>query len=211
MTKTEYLNQLQKYLKRLPKADYENAMEHFTEYFEEAGPEKEERVMQELGTPREAAADLLKNLLDRDLNPLVETEGGKTFLDGREKERHSAGGTVLIACLAVMAAPIAAPLAFAAVVLLLAVVLVLLCCILAVFLFGVSGVAVGVKLLLRGIVALPYSISGAGMIIGTGMIGIGGSMLLFALTFILCAGTGKMIALLIQWIISKSAKKKVME
>lgn len=207
MTKTEYLNQLQKYLKRLPKADYENAMEHFTEYFEEAGPEREEQVMQELGTPREAAADLLKNLLDRELTPLGETVQGETsYLNGKEK--HSTGNTVLIACLAVMAAPIAAPLACAAIALLLAVVLVLLSCILVVFCLGFSGVAVGVKLLLRGIVALPYSISGAGMITGTGMIGIGGGMLLFVLTFILCTGTGKMAALFIQWIISKSAKKE---
>ena len=35
LTKTEYLQQLQKYLKKLPKADYEDAMEYFTEYFED--------------------------------------------------------------------------------------------------------------------------------------------------------------------------------
>lgn len=34
LTKEEYLAQLKKYLKRLPKEDYNNAMDYFTEYFE---------------------------------------------------------------------------------------------------------------------------------------------------------------------------------
>ena len=37
MTRTEYLNQLKHYLKRLPHTDYEEAMDYFKEYFEEAG------------------------------------------------------------------------------------------------------------------------------------------------------------------------------
>ena len=41
LTKEEYLAQLKKYLKRLPKEDYNNAMDYFTEYFEDAGPEGE--------------------------------------------------------------------------------------------------------------------------------------------------------------------------
>ena len=48
MTSGEYLNQLQKYLKKLPQSDYEDAMEYFTEYFADAGPEKEQAVIEEL-------------------------------------------------------------------------------------------------------------------------------------------------------------------
>ena len=55
MTREEYLRQLQHYLKRLPKEDYDSAMEYFTEYFEEAGPEGEQAVIAELGTPKQAA------------------------------------------------------------------------------------------------------------------------------------------------------------
>ena len=42
MTRKEYMEQLRKYLKRLPKEDYENAIEYFSEYFDEAGPENEQ-------------------------------------------------------------------------------------------------------------------------------------------------------------------------
>ena len=51
MTRKEYMEQLRKYLKRLPKEDYENAIEYFSEYFDEAGPENEQQVMEELGEP----------------------------------------------------------------------------------------------------------------------------------------------------------------
>lgn len=65
MTSQEYLNQLQKYLKKLPQSDYEDAMEYFTEYFADAGPENEQAVIEELGTPKIAAAELMMNLLDK--------------------------------------------------------------------------------------------------------------------------------------------------
>ena len=63
MTRKEYMEQLRKYLKRLPKEDYDNAIEYFSEYFDEAGPENEQQVMEELGEPKEAARELLLNLL----------------------------------------------------------------------------------------------------------------------------------------------------
>ncbi|MFC2778408.1 MAG: DUF1700 domain-containing protein [Pauljensenia sp.] len=47
--KTDYLAALEKYLKTLPEADYKEAMDYFTEYFEEAGPENEAQVIEELG------------------------------------------------------------------------------------------------------------------------------------------------------------------
>ena len=51
MKRDEYIAQLKKYLKRLPKKEYDSAIEYFTEYFDEAGPEREQEVIQELGQP----------------------------------------------------------------------------------------------------------------------------------------------------------------
>ena len=45
MTSGEYLKQLEKYLRKLPQSDYEDAMEYFTEYFADAGPEKEQEII----------------------------------------------------------------------------------------------------------------------------------------------------------------------
>ena len=46
MTRTEYIAKLTKYLRKLPQKDYEEALEYFMEYFEEAGPENELRLLQ---------------------------------------------------------------------------------------------------------------------------------------------------------------------
>ena len=81
MTRKEYMEQLRKYLKRLPKEDYENAIEYFSEYFDEAGPENEQQVMEELGEPKEAARELLLNLLQESVG-----ETGKTV---PEKKRRN--------------------------------------------------------------------------------------------------------------------------
>ena len=64
MTKTEYIAKLTKYLRKLPQQDYEEAIEYFMEYFEEAGPENESLVIAELGTPKEDAHEVISRLLD---------------------------------------------------------------------------------------------------------------------------------------------------
>lgn len=66
MTRTEYLAALEKELRQLPKKDFQEAMDHFTEYFDEAGPENEADIMAELGSPQEAASDILRNVLGKD-------------------------------------------------------------------------------------------------------------------------------------------------
>ncbi len=78
MTSGEYLKQLEKYLRKLPQSDYEDAMEYFTEYFADAGPENEQAVIKELGTPKQAAAELMRNLLDKkvDEREAMEKEAG---------------------------------------------------------------------------------------------------------------------------------------
>ena len=40
MTRTEYMAQSEKYLKKLPHKEFQEAITFFNEYFDEAGPEK---------------------------------------------------------------------------------------------------------------------------------------------------------------------------
>ena len=65
MTRTEYMAQLEKYLKKLPHKEFQEAITFFNEYFDEAGPEKETTIMEELGSPKEAASELITNILNR--------------------------------------------------------------------------------------------------------------------------------------------------
>ncbi|KXT71413.1 DUF1700 domain-containing protein [Streptococcus cristatus] len=100
MTRTEYLDQLEKCLKKLPAKDYQEAMDYFTEYFDEVGPEGEAAAIAELGSPKEAAHEIIINLLDKKI----------------EEDSQEAGSVknskqiVQIAILSILAAPLAIPL-----------------------------------------------------------------------------------------------------
>lgn len=177
MTKEEYLSQLKKYLKRLPKSDYENAIEYFNEYFEDAGAENEQKVIEELGTPKEAAAELLANLLKE-----------KTAKQPSEKKREkkSAGTIILITCLALLAAPLGTPLLISAIILILMGILVILLTIFIAAVFGITGMIAGIRLVVRGLAAIPVSVSGACLMTGAGMLGIGSGICLCILEIYFC-------------------------
>ena len=50
MNREEYLRELSKYLKKLPKKDYDDTMNYFEEYFDEVGVEGEQDLIRELGS-----------------------------------------------------------------------------------------------------------------------------------------------------------------
>ena len=143
MTRNEYMEQLKKYLKRLPKEDYDNAIEYFSEYFDEAGPENEQQVMEELGQPREAARELLLNLLQESVGGGKDSTGEKTaalpeagsVVPGRStagqnahdstKNKRSPGKIILLAILVLCASPVSLVLLISALTVLFAVVVVI--------------------------------------------------------------------------------------
>lgn len=100
MTRTEYLAQLEKYLKKLPAKDYQEAMDYFTEYFDEVGPEGEAAAIAELGNPKEAAHEIIINLLDKK----IEEDSQEASSVKNSKQ------IVQIAILSILAAPLAIPL-----------------------------------------------------------------------------------------------------
>lgn len=51
MTKSEYMKKLSYSLRRLPKEDFNQAIDYFEEYFAEAGEENEQQAIEDLGSP----------------------------------------------------------------------------------------------------------------------------------------------------------------
>ena len=174
MTSQEYLNQLQKYLKKLPQSDYEDAMEYFTEYFADAGPENEQAVIEELGTPQLAAAELMMNLLDKKIDEHAAMEQEEKR---KEKKKMTGASIIWIAVLALFAAPVGAPVLISVIIVLLCVALCVVLFDMSIFLAAAVGVAVGIKLLLRGILAVTVSFGGFSLITGMGILLIGISIL----------------------------------
>lgn len=62
MTKEDFLNQLSNNLQNIPEKDYDEIMAYFTEYFQEAGPDNEDKVIQDLGNPEEIASEIISSL-----------------------------------------------------------------------------------------------------------------------------------------------------
>ena len=58
MNREEYLKRLSFLLKDLPEEEIEDAIAYYEDYFEEAGEEKEEQVIKELGSPEKIATML---------------------------------------------------------------------------------------------------------------------------------------------------------
>ena len=193
MTKTEYIAKLTKYLRKLPQQDYEEAIEYFMEYFEEAGPENEARVIAELGTPKEAAHEVISRLLE------------EKIVEDKSSLRNKT--TILwIAILAVLASPVALPILL----FFLAMIMTLLMIIFAVL---VTALALTFALLISGVytfftsfsllsVSLASTLFGGGL----GLLMFGGALLLLLISFEICKLIVKLITLLIKWLIKKGRK-----
>lgn len=185
LSKTEYLQQLQKYLKKLPEADYEDAMEYFTEYFEDTDEDGARALMEELGTPKEAARDLMVNLLDRKMTDmssdaevstssgLASDKAGGTAGSARTAGRKVWKSVLWISLLLLFAIPIGAPLLLSAAIVLLCLMICAVILDLCIFIAAFSDYLIGGKLILRGLLALPISLSGSAMIAGSGLLIIG--------------------------------------
>lgn len=58
MTKQEFLQRLEQLLADLPYEERDSAMTYYREYLEEAGPENEQAVLAELGSPEQLSAQI---------------------------------------------------------------------------------------------------------------------------------------------------------
>ena len=196
MTREEYMAKLQKYLRKLPKQDYEDAIEYFNEYFSDTDEEGQQKLMEELGTPKEAAADLMCNLLDRKLQEQ----------DTDIEEKKSKKGIITLSVLAILSTPVTVPLFIALLAVLFAVAICDVCVIFSEFIPAFCVLLIGGKLLLRGLVSFPYSLSGALTVTGCGLFGIGCAILLYILGIYLCKWTGMLLVKLAQVLAGKRGK-----
>ena len=180
MTKVEYLAKLDKYLRKLPKEDYQEAMDYFSEYFEEAGPENEAQVIAELGTPKEAARDIISRLLD------------EKIID-QEKTPKSRVSMVWLAILAILSAPVTLPLA-----------LFLFLAVITILALGVAAIAVvlslggafltsGIYMLFDSWSYLNISFSATALSFGLGLLALGLSLLALLAAGAVCKVVGRSI------------------
>lgn len=180
MTKVDYLAKLDKYLRKLPKEDYQEAMDYFSEYFEEAGLENEAQVITELGTPKEAARDIISRLLD------------EKIID-QEKTPKSRVSMVWLAILAILSAPVTLTLAlflFLAVITILALGVAAIAVVLS---LGVAFLTSGIYMLFDSWSYLNISFSTTALSFGLGLLALGLSLLALLAAGAVCKVVGRSI------------------
>ena len=171
MNRNEYMKELQQALNHLPKAEREEALSYYNEYFDDAGPEREAGVMEELGDAKGIAAQIVKEVA---LKRLAEPKP--------EKAARKGLSTLWIVLLALCAAPIGLPLLLAVVIFGLAMVIMVFSIFAALLICGFVFVAVGIVSAVAGIYFLPAQMASGIFILGTALGESGVGLLL------ICAG-----------------------
>jgi len=176
MNRSEFFNKLEQELARVSKEEKDAALDYYNEYFDDAGEENEQKVIEELGSPAQIAArikaDIAVRRLGSDHKPSV-------------KKGISA---VWLVILAILAAPIALPLAVGAAALafglLLALVGILIALIASVAAFFIAGIVV----VAAGIAAVATSIPVAIFTVGIGLAVLGITILIGILVVLAARG-----------------------
>ncbi|MBF0788053.1 MULTISPECIES: DUF1700 domain-containing protein [unclassified Streptococcus] len=191
MTRTEYMEQLEKHLKKLPHKEYQAAVNYFKEYFDDAGPEGEVALIEELGTPKEAASDIINNILDRHIE------------DEMTAEQKSKTKTIWLALLALLSLPIAVPLLLCLIGALLLIISSIVGLILLAFGLGLSLIVTGSYLIWEALSLFNQSLPAFLMGFGTGIGLIGGAAILYVVTGLFAYWSGRLVKTLFQWILKR--------
>ena len=75
MTKQEFLQRLNRLLADVTQEEREEALRYYEEYFDEAGPEQEQAVLAELGSPEKVAAIIKANVPGSRIPPRYQAPG----------------------------------------------------------------------------------------------------------------------------------------
>ncbi len=199
MNRLEFMNQLEKLLADIPDSERQEALQYYEDYFNDAGVESEQEVLESLGSPEKIAQTLKREIgvnqktYDSDKiecheHTRQESETvyqGGTYQSNRshkqeEKSKLSGGIIALIVILCIFASPILLGLAATVLSVAASIVITLIALIFSFGLMSICFFVCGILFLGVGIIKLFASPLGGLVLIGTGLF-IGGFALLFML------------------------------
>ena len=181
MNREEYMKRLERALNGISESEKAEALQYYRDYFDDAGVENEQEVMEALGTPENLAETIKKEQMGQQDSFEQNVESEDTYVgatkeneDNKKKNKLSGGTIAAIVILAILASPIILTVAaavasalvgvvaaiFSAVVsviaVILALILVVVICIVAVFVFaGISPffsvILAGIALMVAGV------------------------------------------------------------
>ena len=170
MTRKEFMAELAARLHRLPQEDLQAALQYYEEYFDEAGSQNEQAVINELKSPAHVASKILSDYAVKEAKKA-------------RASTKSGWRAFWLTILAICAAPVAVPLIIASVVIIIA--------------LGFAGFAVVFALVIaagavfiKGIGSLFLGSASALLLFGSALILVGFALLIFHGISALIAGIG---------------------
>lgn len=98
MRRTDFLNELERLLSDLPEEERREALQYYEDYFADAGEEKEEEVIRELGSPQKVAESIRADYFGKNEEPTDSRTGhssghGSEYSSGYGQGYGSGNGT----------------------------------------------------------------------------------------------------------------------
>lgn len=193
MNRQEFMNQLAAELSRLPKEEIQAAMEYYSEYFDEAGPGREQETIAELGSPAKVATQIKADYAVRQLDE-----------PGAARSARKGLSAILWVILGIFAAPVALPVAIALGAIAFAMFIAIAAIIFSLLVsFGAVCIS-GIGLVFIGFAGLSGSLAGGIMLIGMGLVSAG-------ITALLCVGVAigakALIHAAVRWIQQRNMRR----
>jgi uncharacterized membrane protein len=176
MNRSEFFNRLEQGLTKVSREERDAALDYYNEYFDDAGPENEQRVIEELGSPAQIAAR-------------IRADSAVKQLEGDPKPSMKKGvSAVWLVILAILAAPIALPLAVGAAALAIGILAALIGVIIALVVSVAACFIGGVVVVASGIAVMATSVPTAIFTVGIGLFVLGASILIGILVVLAARG-----------------------
>ncbi|MGE7908614.1 DUF1700 domain-containing protein [Lysinibacillus xylanilyticus] len=168
MNRASFLKKLRGKLQRLPAHEIDAALAYYEEYFDEAGEENEQRVIQQLGSPSHVASQIMADYALKDLEA--------TSTSTSTKKNMSA---IWLIILAIISAPLSLPLLVVAIALIFSFGAVIFSFIIAIIATMLGIFFGGIVALISGLFILAQDWATALLFMGVGFIVTGLGILLF--------------------------------
>ena len=200
MSRKAFMARLDELLADITEAEKEEALSYYEEYFEDAGPENEEEVIQSLGSPEKVAATIKAGLSEnaQEEGEFSETGYTNSYYDVKDEVATinkrkglggiGTGGWVIILILCLFALPILGPLLLGVLGKIFGLLVAVAAVIFAVLVTGIALVVAAVAMVAAGFATLF-----ATPLVGVALIG----------AALLVAGIGILIAILGFWVVTK--------
>ena len=200
MNRDMFMARLKELLADVSEAERDEALSYYEEYFEDAGPENEEEVIQSLGSPEKVAATIKAGLSEnaQEEGEFSETGYTNSYYDVKDEVATinkrkglggiGTGGWVIILILCLFALPILGPLLLGIAGTIFGILVAIAAVIFAVLVTGIALVVAAVAMVAAGFATLF-----ATPLVGVALIG----------AALLVAGIGILIAILGFWVVTK--------